>query len=100
MDVISSHQAGVCEAVATSGTAMTEQHLKILSNLTSDIRLAYDGDDAGVNAAERAIEMAGDLGIDLSSWPSVSSARMRFPVASSPMPCMLPWLRSTAWMFF
>ena len=66
MDVISSHQAGVCEAVATSGTAMTEQHLKILSGLTSYIRLAYDGDDAGVRAAERAIEMAGDLGLDLS----------------------------------
>ncbi|MBR2543279.1 DNA primase [Candidatus Saccharibacteria bacterium] len=65
MDVISSHQAGVKEAVATSGTAMTEQHLKTLSNLTSDIRLAYDGDEAGVKAAERAIMMAGDLGIDL-----------------------------------
>lgn len=66
MDVISSHQAGVKTAVATSGTAMTDQHLKILSNLTSDIRLAYDGDEAGVKAAERAIEMAGDLGLDLS----------------------------------
>ena len=65
MDVISSHQAGVKEAVATSGTAMTEQHLKILSNLTSDIRLAYDGDEAGVKATERAIMMAGELGIDL-----------------------------------
>ncbi len=66
MDVISSHQAGVKEAVATSGTAMTEQHLKALSNLTSDIRLAYDGDEAGVKATERAIMLAGDLGIDLS----------------------------------
>ncbi|MBQ2661016.1 DNA primase [Candidatus Saccharibacteria bacterium] len=66
MDVISSHQAGVKEAVATSGTAMTEQHLKMLSNLTSDIRLAFDGDAAGVNATERAIMLAGDLGIDLS----------------------------------
>ncbi len=66
MDVISSHQAGVKEAVATSGTAMTEQHLKILSNLTSDIRLAFDGDAAGVKATERAIMLAGDLGIDLS----------------------------------
>ena len=66
MDVISSHQAGVKTAVATSGTAMTDQHLKILSNLTSDIRLAYDGDEAGIKAAERAIEMAGDLGLDLS----------------------------------
>ena len=65
MDVISSHQAGVKEAVATSGTAMTEQHLKALSRLTNDIRLAYDGDEAGVNAAERAIMMAGDLGINL-----------------------------------
>ena len=65
MDVVSSHQAGVKEAVATSGTAMTEQHLKALSNLTSDIRLAYDGDEAGVKATERAIMLAGDLGIDL-----------------------------------
>lgn len=65
MDVISSHQAGVKEAVATSGTAMTEQHLKILSRLTSDIRLAYDGDEAGVKATERAVELAGNLGIDL-----------------------------------
>lgn len=66
MDVISSHQASVKEAVATSGTAMTEQHLKILSKLTSDIRLAYDGDAAGVKATERAIMLAGDLGITLS----------------------------------
>ncbi|MBQ7201916.1 DNA primase [Candidatus Saccharibacteria bacterium] len=65
MDVISSHQAGVEEAVATSGTAMTEQQIKALSNLTSDIRLAYDGDEAGVKATERAIMLAGDLGIDL-----------------------------------
>ena len=48
MDVISSHQAGVKEAVATSGTAMTNEHLKILSKLTSDIRLAYDKDAAGI----------------------------------------------------
>ena len=65
MDVISSHQAGVKEAVATSGTAMTEQHLKALAKLTNDIRLAYDGDEAGVRATERAIGMAGELGINL-----------------------------------
>lgn len=66
MDVISSHQAGVKEAVATSGTAMTEQHLKSLARLTTDIRLAYDGDAAGIKATERAIMLAGDLGIRLS----------------------------------
>lgn len=66
MDVISSHQAGVKTAVATSGTAMTEQHLKMLSRLTSDVRLAYDGDEAGMRATERAINLAGSLGISLS----------------------------------
>lgn len=66
MDVISSHQAGVREAVATSGTAMTELHLKALSRLTPDVRLAYDGDEAGMRATERAIMMAGDLGVNLS----------------------------------
>ena len=66
MDVISSHQAGVKEAVATSGTAMTEKHLKTLSRLTNDIRLAYDSDEAGVKATERAIMLAGNMGINLS----------------------------------
>ena len=65
MDVISSYQSGVANTVATSGTAMTEQHLKILSGLTKDVRLAYDSDDAGIRATERAINLAGNLGINL-----------------------------------
>lgn len=65
MDVISSHQAGVQEAVATSGTAMTEAHLKMLARLTTDIRLAYDGDAAGMKAAERAIGLAEKVGVNL-----------------------------------
>ena len=66
MDVISSHQAGVKQAVATAGTAMTEMHLKSFARITKDIRLAYDGDEAGINAAERAIGLASKLGIYLS----------------------------------
>ena len=66
MDVISSHQAGVCQAVATAGTAMTENHLKSFARMTKDIRLAYDGDEAGIRAAERAISMASKFGIYLS----------------------------------
>ena len=66
MDVISSHQAGVCQAVATAGTAMTEMHLKSFARMTKDIRLAYDGDEAGIRAAERAISMASKFGIYLS----------------------------------
>ena len=55
LDVISSHQAGVKNVVATAGTAMTVQHLKIISRTVSDIRLAFDADKAGIQATERAI---------------------------------------------
>jgi len=66
LDVVSSHKAGVRNVVATAGTAMTEQHLKILKRLTSDIRLAYDADAAGLAATERAVGLASGLGIELS----------------------------------
>lgn len=66
LDVVSSHQAGVKNVVATAGTAMTEKHLGALKRLSADVRLAYDGDKAGIAASERAIGMAGQLGIDLS----------------------------------
>ena len=65
MDVISSHQAGVTNVVATAGTAMTSMHLKTLSRLTSKIKLAFDNDSAGLAATERAIELAKELDIDL-----------------------------------
>jgi DNA primase len=66
LDVISSHQVGVKQVVATAGTAITEQHLKIIYNLTSDIRLAFDQDDAGQNATERAIPIASKIKVNLS----------------------------------
>lgn len=65
LDVVSSHQAGVKQAVATAGTAMTEHHLKALKRLTPDVRLAYDGDAAGIAATERAIGLASPLGVEL-----------------------------------
>lgn len=66
LDVISSHQAGIQQVVATAGTAMTEHHLKALSRLTTDIRLCFDGDKAGIAATERAIGIAGRVGVELS----------------------------------
>lgn len=66
LDVISSHQAGVTQVVATAGTAMTEHHLNALKRLTSDVRLAFDSDRAGVAATERAIGLASQVDIDLS----------------------------------
>lgn len=58
LDVISSHQAGVANVVASAGTAMTEQHLKALKRLTGDIRLSFDADRAGIAATERIIPLA------------------------------------------
>lgn len=65
LDVVSSHQSGVKNVVATAGTAMTEQHLKSLSRLASRVKLAFDGDRAGLNATERAIGLAQTVGVEL-----------------------------------
>ncbi|MDQ5885911.1 MAG: primase [Patescibacteria group bacterium] len=66
LDVIASHQAGVINVVATAGTALTEAHLKALSRFTNDIRLAFDQDEAGLKATERAIPIASKVGVNLS----------------------------------
>jgi DNA primase len=66
LDVIASHQAGVKNVVATAGTAMTPMHLKELGRFTPDVRLAFDQDQAGLNAAERAIPLAHQAGVSLS----------------------------------
>lgn len=65
LDVVSSHQAGVRQVVATAGTAMTEHHLRAMKRLTGDVRLAYDSDKAGVAATERAIGLASQVGVEL-----------------------------------
>lgn len=54
IDVIMLHQAGFKNAVATLGTALTKEHLPLLSRGEVDILLCYDGDNAGLNAAFKA----------------------------------------------
>ncbi len=63
MDVISMHQAGFTEAVASLGTAFTEGHALLLKRYTDDVRLSYDSDGAGVKAALRAIPILKKAGI-------------------------------------
>ena len=63
MDVISMHQAGFTEAVASLGTAFTPDHARILKRYTDDIRLTYDSDEAGTKAALRAIPILKSAGI-------------------------------------
>ncbi|NLA42707.1 DNA primase [Candidatus Saccharibacteria bacterium] len=66
LDAVSSWQAGVTQTVATAGTAMTIHHLKTIGRITPNIRLAFDGDEAGLKATERAIPIAQEAGVELS----------------------------------
>jgi DNA primase len=65
MDVVMSHQAGVKNAVASSGTAFTVQHLATISSLTKRVLFAFDSDDAGINAMKRSGLLALKSGFDV-----------------------------------
>jgi len=56
-DVISMHQAGVRNVVASCGTSLTEAQVKAIKRFTSNILIIYDGDNAGIKASLRAIDM-------------------------------------------
>ncbi|MDR2586736.1 MAG: DNA primase [Coriobacteriales bacterium] len=58
-DVIAMHAAGFANTVATLGTALTPQHLKLLARFTPRVVLLFDGDEAGQRAADRAAELIG-----------------------------------------
>ncbi len=63
MDVISMHQAGFTNAVASLGTSLTPGHCALLARYTRNVILSYDSDNAGINAALRAIPMLRKAGI-------------------------------------
>lgn len=69
MDVISAHQVGTTNIVATSGTALTQDHLRILSRYDADIVFAFDADGAGVAATKKAIDMAITDGLSVKVIP-------------------------------
>ena len=73
-DVIGFHRAGVPEAVATCGTSLTEDHLKLLSRYVDKVVLAFDADSAGQAAAERiyAWEKAFNLAVEVVRLPEGS----------------------------
>lgn len=56
-DVISMHQAGVENVVASSGTSLTEEQIRLISRFTNNITLMFDGDSAGVKAALRGVDL-------------------------------------------
>jgi DNA primase len=65
MDIVMLHQAGITNTVASSGTALTENHLVKLRRLSNRIIMAYDGDSAGFSASNRSAQIALSLGMEL-----------------------------------
>jgi len=66
LDVVMSHQAGVKNAVATCGTAFSQDHSRILKRYTDKIFLAFDADSAGDNALKKSIGIAMSSGLSVS----------------------------------
>jgi len=64
-DVISLHQAGVENVVASSGTSLTTEQIKLISRYTKNITVLYDGDSAGIKASFRGINMILENDLDV-----------------------------------
>ena len=65
MDVIALHAAGFQNAVATLGTALTAEQARMMTKYTKKVLISYDSDEAGQRAADRAIRILGDVGLDV-----------------------------------
>lgn len=64
-DVISMHQAGIDNVVASSGTALTEDQIRLIKRYTPNITILYDGDTAGIKASFRGIDMVLEQGMNV-----------------------------------
>ena len=65
MDLIMSHQVGVTNAIAVSGTALTELHLHKIKRLTDTLIFAFDADAAGLAASQKGVDMALHMGFEV-----------------------------------
>ena len=65
MDVIVLHAAGFTNAVATLGTAITPEQARIMAKYVKKVVISYDNDDAGQRAAARAMQILGEVGLDV-----------------------------------
>ena len=77
MDVISLHDAGFQQVVATMGTALTQEHLSRLSKLCQEIIFVFDGDQAGQKATARAFDL-------VKTFPQVQAKAIVIPQAMDP----------------
>jgi len=68
-DVLSFHQAGIENVVASSGTALTLDQIRLIRRFSPNITIIYDGDDAGIKASLRGIDMVLEEGINVKVLP-------------------------------
>jgi DNA primase len=64
-DVISLHQAGIENVVASSGTSLTQDQLRLIKKYTNNLTILYDGDNAGIKAALRGLDLAIEEGLNV-----------------------------------
>ncbi len=64
-DVVSLHQAGIENVVASGGTSLTQDQLRLIKKYTNNLTIIYDGDSAGVKAALRGLDMALEEGLNV-----------------------------------
>ncbi|MCK1216107.1 DNA primase [Streptococcus uberis] len=69
MDVIAAYRAGHENAIASMGTALTNEHVQHLKSLTKKVILTYDGDDAGQNAIAKSLELLKDFQVEIVRIP-------------------------------
>ncbi len=84
MDLLMMHQAGLRNTIASSGTALSEEHLKILKRSSENLLLAYDGDGAGLKAAIRAWNLALSMGMEIKIAPLPKGEDPASIIAKSP----------------
>jgi DNA primase len=65
LDVIQAHQAGFTQTIASLGTALTREQVKIIKRYASEAVLAYDGDPAGQNATQKGMELLQEAGLEI-----------------------------------
>jgi DNA primase len=68
-DVLSMHQSGIENVVASSGTSLTVEQIRLIKRFTSNITIIYDGDQAGIKASLRGIDMVLEEGVNVKVVP-------------------------------
>ena len=63
VDVVSMHQSGVCNTVASCGTSLTVEQIRLIKRFTPNVTVLYDGDKAGIKAALRAVNLLFEEGM-------------------------------------